>query len=225
MRTLLLVDRGSGTFRRQRLGPHWDKKFIIFWNNRNARRKMSGSVVYWFNNFLNKVGRDKAMLLMHTNPKDENGQDLEAIAKDLGMNSDEILFSNNKLNFDQSLSDVEAEKQTYTLKKNDCTIDGDLVQFNFYQNTAPGPNDVVNDGEPDSLEFDIHFVKNETGIECQSDPRVKLDRIHWNNRPIISDCPVVSEFSPMHIQNTVNIWLALPNQRIKSRSVSSWSNG
>ena len=62
---------------------------------------MSGSIVYWFNSFLNKVGRDKAMLLMHTNPKDENGQDLEAIAKDLGMNSDEILFSNNKLNFDQ----------------------------------------------------------------------------------------------------------------------------
>ena len=62
---------------------------------------MSGSIVYWFNTFLNKVGRDKAMLLMHTNPKDENGQDLEAIAKDLGMNSDEILFSNNKLNFDQ----------------------------------------------------------------------------------------------------------------------------
>ena len=58
---------------------------------------MSGSVLYWFNNFLNKVGRDKAMLLMHTNPKDENGQDLEAIAKDLGMNSDEILFSNGKL--------------------------------------------------------------------------------------------------------------------------------
>jgi glycosyltransferase involved in cell wall biosynthesis len=76
-------------------------KFIFFWNNRNARRKMSGSIVHWFNNFLNKVGRDKAMLLMHTNPKDENGQDLEAIAKDLGMNSDEILFSTGKLNFDQ----------------------------------------------------------------------------------------------------------------------------
>jgi glycosyltransferase involved in cell wall biosynthesis len=38
---------------------------------------------------------------MHTNPKDENGQDLEAIAKDMGLTNGQVLFSNNKLNFDQ----------------------------------------------------------------------------------------------------------------------------
>ena len=96
----ILDEVTNKTNRERSFGSNKDK-FIFFWNNRNARRKMSGSVVYWFNNFLNKVGRDKAMLLMHTNPKDENGQDLEAIAKDLGMDSGQILFSNNKLNFDQ----------------------------------------------------------------------------------------------------------------------------
>lgn len=96
----ILDDVTNKKNREQSFGKNKDR-FIFFWNNRNARRKMSGSVLYWFNNFLNKVGRDKAMLLMHTNPKDENGQDLEAIAKNLGMNSDEILFSNTKLTFEQ----------------------------------------------------------------------------------------------------------------------------
>ena len=72
-------------------------KFIFFWNNRNARRKMSGSLIYWFKEFLDKVGHDKACLLMHTNPKDSNGPDLEAIIAELGLVDGQVLFSTNKL--------------------------------------------------------------------------------------------------------------------------------
>jgi len=46
-----------------------DKK-IFFWNNRNARRKQSGSLVFWFKDFIDQVGRDKAVLVMHTDPLD-----------------------------------------------------------------------------------------------------------------------------------------------------------
>lgn len=53
----------------------------------------------------------------------------------------------------------------YTLAKNDCTINGDLVQFNYYHTTIKNPNDVSKDGEPDLLEFDIHFVRNDKGIK------------------------------------------------------------
>jgi len=53
----------------------------------------------------------------------------------------------------------------YTLDKNDCTINGDLVQFNYYHTTIKNPNDVSKDGEPDLLEFDIHFVRNDRGIK------------------------------------------------------------
>ena len=74
-----------------------------------------------------------------------------------------------KINFDQSLSDLNSENRTYILKKNDCTIDSDLVQFNYYQNTSERPEDVINDGEPDFLEFDIHFVKNVSGIKLLVD--------------------------------------------------------
>jgi len=68
-------------------------KFTIFWNSRNARRKLSGSLIFWFNDFLNIVGRDKATLLMHTDPKDQHGQDLEAIIKELDLTKGQVLFS------------------------------------------------------------------------------------------------------------------------------------
>ena len=72
-------------------------KFIFFWNNRNARRKQSGSVLWWFNDFLNKVGRDKATLIMHTDPKDPNGQDLHAIINRLDMSNGQAYISSQKI--------------------------------------------------------------------------------------------------------------------------------
>lgn len=76
-------------------------KTIFFFNSRNARRKMTGSLVWWFKTFLDKVGQDKAMLVMHTNPKDENGPDLDRLAKDRGLTKDQILFSTDKVDFPQ----------------------------------------------------------------------------------------------------------------------------
>jgi len=70
-----------------------DDKFLIFWNSRNARRKMSGSLIFWFKDFLDEVGHDKARLLMHTDPKDGHGQDLEAIIRELGLINGEVIFS------------------------------------------------------------------------------------------------------------------------------------
>ena len=74
-----------------------DDKFVVFWNNRNARRKQSGSVIFWFNEFLKQVGRDKACLIMHTDVKDVHGQDLEAIIANLGLTNGEVKFSREKV--------------------------------------------------------------------------------------------------------------------------------
>jgi glycosyltransferase involved in cell wall biosynthesis len=74
-------------------------KVVFFWNNRNARRKQSGSLIHWFKTFLDRVGHDKAMLIMHTNPKDVHGQDLIQIVEHLGLNTqNQVLFSTNKVN-------------------------------------------------------------------------------------------------------------------------------
>lgn len=72
-------------------------KTLFFWTNRNARRKMSGSILWWYKEFLDIVGHDKAFLLMHTDPKDPNGQDLEAIALEVGLTNKNLGFSNAKV--------------------------------------------------------------------------------------------------------------------------------
>lgn len=69
------------------------RKYVVFYNSRNARRKMTGTLIFWFKEFLDKVGHDKAMLVLHTDPKDQNGQDLEQIVKDLNLVDGQVVFS------------------------------------------------------------------------------------------------------------------------------------
>jgi len=87
-------------FKNMHFGEEDSDKVIFFWNNRNARRKQSGSLIFWFKSFLDKVGHDKAMLLMHTDVKDPNGQDLEAIISEIGLTDGQVRFSQEKLPFD-----------------------------------------------------------------------------------------------------------------------------
>ena len=86
---------------------------MFFWNNRNARRKQSGSLIFWFKEFLDKVGHDKATLVMHTEVKDPNGQDLEAIIHHLGLTDGQVLFSQQK---------VDLRKLSLMYSIADCTI-------------------------------------------------------------------------------------------------------
>ncbi len=72
-------------------------KMVFFWNNRNARRKQSGTLLFWFKEFLENVGHDKAMLIMHTEPKDPNGQDLEHILREINLTNGEVLLSTQKM--------------------------------------------------------------------------------------------------------------------------------
>ena len=72
------------------------EKVLFFWNNRNARRKQSGSLVYWFNEFANEVGRENVRLIMHTDPNDQHGQPLEYMLQELG-NDGTIMISKQKL--------------------------------------------------------------------------------------------------------------------------------
>jgi glycosyltransferase involved in cell wall biosynthesis len=76
-------------------------KTLFFWTNRNARRKMSGSILWWYKDFLDKVGHDKAFLLMHTDPKDINGQDLEAIAREVGLTNQNLALIPQKFPVEQ----------------------------------------------------------------------------------------------------------------------------
>ena len=84
--------------RAENLPPEDREKVIFFWNNRNARRKQSGTLIWWFKEWLDKMDlHDKAQLIMHTDPKDPHGQDLEQIINHLGLDQRQILLSTQKI--------------------------------------------------------------------------------------------------------------------------------
>jgi len=93
--------------------PDSDNKLVFFWNNRNARRKMSGSLIWWFKEYLDKVGHDRAVLVVHTDPKDPHGQDLVAIMQNLGLTKGQVMISREKL---------PAEHLAMMYNMADCTI-------------------------------------------------------------------------------------------------------
>jgi len=73
-----------------------EERVLFFWNNRNARRKQSGSLLFWFSEFADEVGRDKVRLIMHTDPNDAHGQPLQHLIEELG-NDGTLMISNSKV--------------------------------------------------------------------------------------------------------------------------------
>lgn len=91
-----LSETETNDFRKASFGDD-NKKFTVLWNNRNARRKQSGSLIFWFKEFLDIVGHDNARMIMHTEPNDPNGQDLMAIMKSLNLLDGQIMLSTEKM--------------------------------------------------------------------------------------------------------------------------------
>jgi hypothetical protein len=74
--------------------------FLVFWNNRNIRRKQPGDLILAFKHFVDRLPKskkDKVALLMHTQVVDGNGTDLRAIWKALAPDCN-IIFSEGKVN-------------------------------------------------------------------------------------------------------------------------------
>ena len=83
--------------RKQVLPEEDQNKFVVFWNNRNARRKQSGTLLWWWKEWLDKRDLNgKAQLIMHTNPFDVHGQNLNMIASELNMHDRQVVFSTKK---------------------------------------------------------------------------------------------------------------------------------
>lgn len=90
-----------------------DKDFVVFWNNRNIRRKLPSDVIMAYKTFcdmLSKEKADKCVLIMHTQPIDQNGTDLPEVVRNVCSDYD-VIFSHQKiddeeLNFLYNIADV-----------------------------------------------------------------------------------------------------------------------
>tara|TARA_R100001163_G_C5055720_1_gene192164 strand:- start:603 stop:1871 length:1269 start_codon:yes stop_codon:yes gene_type:complete len=77
-----------------------DDKFIIMWNNRNAKRKQTGTLINWYKSFLDRLESDqskKCVLLLHTDPGDPYGQDINTILRDFELDKGQVLLSKDKV--------------------------------------------------------------------------------------------------------------------------------
>lgn len=82
--------------------PFWkenfEDKFVFFYNGKNARRKQTASMIYWFKQFLDKHDlHDDASFLMHTEPRAEEGGNLIRIVNDLDLDDGQVVFSTDKM--------------------------------------------------------------------------------------------------------------------------------
>jgi hypothetical protein len=80
-----------------------DVEFVMFYNNRNIRRKMTGDIILAYKTFcdmLPKEKADKCALLLHTQPVDENGTHLPNVVEALCPDYN-VYFSDRKLDVTQ----------------------------------------------------------------------------------------------------------------------------
>ena len=88
-------------------------EFVLYWSNRNIRRKQPIDVILAFDKFVEALPenkRDKVCLLMHTTPVDENGTDLPRVIEDC-TNDINVIFADaryteTELNYLYNLADV-----------------------------------------------------------------------------------------------------------------------
>ena len=104
----------SAEFRKEILGDK-EYDFVLYWSNRNIRRKQPADVIVAFKEFCDRIGKEKAekvCLLMHTQPVDENGTDLPAVVDAVAPGCN-IIFSDKR-------RPVEELNLLYNIA--DCTI-------------------------------------------------------------------------------------------------------
>jgi glycosyltransferase involved in cell wall biosynthesis len=89
-------------------------EFVLYWNNRNIRRKQPIDVVLAFDKFVKELPqekRDKVCLLMHTEPVQEHGTDLPTTIAHCCSSETNVVFAPNRyteteLNYLYNIGDV-----------------------------------------------------------------------------------------------------------------------
>lgn len=165
---------------------------LFFWNNRNARRKQSGSLIFWFKKFLDEVGHDKAQLIMHTAPKDQAGQDLEAILHNLQIVNGEVRLSTNK---------IAPEQLNIMYNMADCTVNiADAEGFGLSSLESLSAGTPVINTMTGGLQEQVTDGENwfGIGVEPASKAIIGSQSIPWIYEDRVSEEGVVSALKKMH---------------------------
>ena len=145
--------------------------FVVFWNNRNIRRKQPGDVILAFKHFrdmLPKDKQDRVALVMHTQAVDNNGTDLRAVSQCVAPKC-KVIFSEAKvstaeLNAMYNVADVTvniASNEGWGLSSTESLLAGTPI----INNVTGGLQDQCGfvDENNEWVGFDEKFSTNHTG--------------------------------------------------------------
>ena len=148
-------------------------EFVVLYNARNIRRKSVPDLMLAYSKFCDNIGPEKSkkcVLLMHTQPVDENGTDLYAV-RDLICNPEtcNIIFSTGRLgvkemNYLYNMSDVTAlvsSNEGWGLSLTESMMAGKMI----IANTTGGMQDQMRFVDENNrwIDFDEDFPSNHLG--------------------------------------------------------------
>ena len=164
-----------------------DVKFVVLYNSRNIRRKMTGDVILAFQKFVRELPEEErktVRLILHTQPRDENGTDLPAIIRDIASDvGQNVVFSHQRvdtltLNRIYNIADV-----IINLASNEgfgiSTLEGMLAEKMTVANVTGGLQDQMGfrDEKGEYLHEDVHY---QTDWGSNSDGKYK-EHGEWAN--------------------------------------------
>ena len=152
-------------------GKEYD--FVAFWTSRNIHRKHPADVILSWNQFVSKLPKEKAercALIMHTQPVDNNGTDLNAV-RDLICDPEycNVIFSTQKLQPHQmsylyNMADITmliSSNEGWGLSLTESLLTGTMI----LANVTGGMQDQIRfeDEEGNWINFDDKFLSNHFG--------------------------------------------------------------
>jgi len=223
-----LAENEKRSHRTQVIGPERKDDFVLFWVNRNARRKRPGDVLWAWSEFMKKIknkhGKTNATLLMHTDPRDNEGPNLLSMVERLDI-IDSVVFSNQRVDFDRmnilhNISDAcinIAYAEGFGLATLEAMQCGNPI---IAQKTGGLTRQVVDhrDGSENGVALDVTFqslvgsqsvpyiFEDYCSVESASDGILKLYEMSKNERRKLGEkCRqyVMSEFGH---QDTIDRW-------------------
>lgn len=153
---------------RKKLFGDTEVDFVLFYNSRNIRRKQTSDIILAFAEFMRKLPEDKrerCRFVLHTQPSDDNGTNLQAVISDVTPDVEKyIIFSPNRtesnyLNHLYNIADV-----TINLSSNEGfglgTCESIMAGTPIIVNVTGGLQDQCGfmDDEGNYLDSETHFT-------------------------------------------------------------------
>lgn len=148
-----------------------EKDFVIFFNSRNIRRKSIPDLMLAYKFFIDRLTDDqrkRCLLLLHTQPVDENGTDLISVRELFFKPEDDVLFSQDKLtaqqlNYFYNYADVTAllsSNEGWGLALTESMLAGTMI----LANVTGGMQDQLRFNKNGGwIDFDADFPSNHRG--------------------------------------------------------------